>query len=120
MTTRPRTSEEGIAAYVAEIPAEHRSLFDRVHRLILETCPEAEVGLAYKMPTYVVGGRRLHVGVWKHGVSIYGWKASGDGGFTNGHPELRTSTGTIRITSDRAGEIADAELRELVRTVLTD
>ena len=71
------------------------------------------------MPSYVVGGRRLHVGVWMHRVSIYGWKASGDGGFTSRHPELRTSTGTIRIPSDRAHEIADDELRKLICAALT-
>ena len=29
--------------------------------------------LSYHIPTYEVGRRRLYVGVWKHGVSIYGW-----------------------------------------------
>ena len=36
-------------------------------------CPEADVALSYAMPTYQVGTNRLHVGVWKHGVSLYGW-----------------------------------------------
>jgi len=48
LTVRTRSTEEGIAAYVAEIPAEHRPLFDRIHRLILESCPDVEVGIAYK------------------------------------------------------------------------
>ncbi|MBV9661630.1 MAG: hypothetical protein JO337_10785 [Acidimicrobiales bacterium] len=89
-----------------------------MHSSILEVCPEAEISLTYKMPTYASAARRLHVGVWRHGVSIYGWKARGDGGFTRRHPELRTSTGTIRIASNRAREITDDELRELARTVL--
>ncbi len=56
------------------IAPEHRPLFDRLHRLILAAHPGAAVVLSYKIPTYKVGGRRLYVGVWKHGVSIYGWQ----------------------------------------------
>ena len=104
--------------YIDAIPSEHRSLFERVHRLILEACPDVDLVLAYKMPTYKKGDRRLHVGVWKHGVSIYGWKAHGDGGFTDRHPELRTSTGTIQLRSDREMPFADDEIRELARTAL--
>ena len=59
--------------YIDGIAPEHRPLFDRVHRLILEAYPEADVVLAYGMPTYRVGDRRLHVGVWRHGISVYGW-----------------------------------------------
>ncbi len=107
-----------VAAYVAAIPPEQRPLFDRLQRLVLEVCPDAEVVLAYKMPTYKVGKRRLHLATWKHGVSIYGWKAQGDGGLTRRHPELRTSTGTIQLRADRGSMIADDEIRSLVRSAL--
>lgn len=117
MTTR-EPIDPAVAAYVEAIPAEHRELFDRVHRIILETCPDATVVLSYKMPTYRVGERRLLVGVWKHGVSLYGWKHQGDGGFTARHPEARTSTGTIRIHSDTAAAIPDDDFRDLADAVL--
>jgi len=108
-----------VAAYVEAVPPEHRALFGRVHRLVLEACPEAQLSLSYDMPTYKVGKRRLHVAAWQHGVSIYGWKAHGDGGFTERHPELRTSTGTIRLRNEDAAAISDEELRELARAALT-
>lgn len=108
-----------VATYIQTIPPEHRQLFDRVHRLIVEACPSVEVGLSYKMPTYRLGGRRLHVGTWKHGVSIYGWKAHGDGGFTRRHPELQTSTGTIQLRSDQEPTFGDEEIRQLARAALT-
>ena len=107
-----------VADYIAAIPAEHRPLFDRMHQLILEAVPAAEVALAYDMPTYRVGQRRLHVAAWKHGISVYGWKAEGDGGFTRRHPELKTSTGTIQLRVDQAAQISDQELRELARAAL--
>jgi uncharacterized protein YdhG (YjbR/CyaY superfamily) len=110
--------DQAVADYINAIPAEHRALFDRVHRLILDACPDAAVVLSYKMPTYRLGIRRLHVGVWKHGVSLYGWKAHGDGGFTDRHPESQTSTGTIRVRTDAAASIPDDDFRALARTAL--
>ena len=109
-----------VVRYIAAIPAEHRPLFDRVHGLILQACPKADIVLSYQMPTYkTAGGRRLHVGVWKHGVSIYGWKAHGDGGFTSRHPDLQTSTGTIRLRSDQHTTVSDEEIRQLAQAALT-
>ena len=110
--------EDQVRAYIDEIPAEHRPLFDRVHRLVLEAHPEASVVLSYGIPTYKVDRRRLYVGAWKHGVSIYGWKSGADGGFMERHPGLRTSKGTIQLRPEDAGQIRDDELRELARSAL--
>jgi len=57
------------------------------------------------------------VGVWKHGVSLYGWR---DQGFVERHPHTRSSRGTIRLSLDDAEDIRDDELRDLARTSLTD
>ena len=110
--------DDAVRDYVDAIPAEHRPLFDRLHRLVLETHPEARVVLSYQMPTYRVGRRRLFLAAWKHGVSIYGWGSSGDGGFTARHPELKTSRGTIQLRPADAAAIPDDELRALVRAAL--
>ncbi len=112
--------DRDVQNYIDAISREHRALFDRVHRIILRACPAAEVVFSNKMPTYQNGTRRLHMGVWKHGVSIYGWKASGDAGFTDRHPDLQTSTGTIRIRTDAAAQITDRELADLACAVLGD
>ena len=45
----------------------------RIHRLILVAHPDAAMVLSYQIPTYKVGRRRLYVGAWRHGISIYGW-----------------------------------------------
>jgi len=78
----------------------------------------ATLVMSYKMPTYKLGSRRLHLGVRKHGVSIYGWTRQGDGGFTAAHPELQTSTGTIQLRPAEAVLIADDEFRDLVHAAL--
>src|SRR3989441_10039354 len=98
--------DDAVRSYVEAVAAEYRPLFDRLHRLILEEHPDAAVVLSYQMPTYKVGRRRLFLGVWQHGVSIYGWDQGNDGGFTARHPELKTGRGTIRLRPDDAAGIS--------------
>ena len=110
--------DDVVRHYIDAIAPEHRPLFDRLHRLVLEEHPDAAVVLSYKMPTYKRGGRRLFLGAWKHGVSIYGWDQGRDAGFTARHPELKTSKGTIRLRPEDAAGIRDDEFRDLVRAAL--
>ena len=113
-------TDDAVRAYVDGIDAEHRPLFDRVHGLVLATAPDATVSLSYGIPTYRVGRRRLYVGAWAHGISLYGWRAGGDGGFVDRHPELVAGKGTIRLTSSAAKGLDDTELTGLVRATLAD
>lgn len=110
--------DEGVKGYIEGIAPEFRPLFDRIQGLILETRPDARVVLSYQIPTYVVGKRRLFVGVWKHGVSIYGWYEGRDGGFVERHPALKTGAGTIQLRPEDAESISDDELRDLARAGL--
>lgn len=105
-------------AYIDAIDPEFRALFDRVQRLIFEAQPTAETLLSYQMPTFKVGAHRLYVGVWKHGVSFYGWQEGEDGGFAARHPDLLSGKGTIRLRADAAEAIDDDEIRELARVAL--
>lgn len=98
-------------AYIDGIDEARRPLFDRVDRLIREVRPEATTRIAYKMPTYDVGARALHVAVWKHGVSFYGWRDDADDGFAARHPELSSGKGTLRLSTEAAAAIGDDELR---------
>ena len=106
--------DEDLAAYIDGIPAERRPLFDRLHTIVLSEHPDAEVALSYGMAGYRVGRRRLNLGVWKHGVSVYGWRDDRDGGFVARHPRLSSGKGTIRISPRDAEEISDEELRALL------
>ena len=110
--------DAAVQEYVDAIDPAFRPLFDRLHAIVLEVQPDAVVRISYAMPAYEVGKRRLSVGVWKHGISIYGWRKDEDGGFVERHPDLKTSTGTIQIRPSDADEIRDDELRALVEGVL--
>jgi uncharacterized protein YdhG (YjbR/CyaY superfamily) len=110
--------DEAVQHYIEQIPPEHRPLFDRIHALILQERPDASVVLSYRMPTYKVGKRRLYVGVWKHGLSIYGWKGQEGEDFLARHPQMRTSKGTIQLRSEEAAAIGDDEFCDLARAAL--
>lgn len=112
------TMDEAVQGYVEKIPAEYRPLFDRLHRLIMTVHPDATVALSYSIPTYRVGQRRLYVGAWKHGLSVYGWPQGTETAFLSRHPELRTSKGTIQLRPEDAETISEAELRDLVLAAL--
>jgi len=51
------------------------------------------VVLSYQIPTYKVGRHRLFLGVWKHGVSIYGLQQGRYAGFTARHPPAQDEQG---------------------------
>lgn len=109
--------DDAVRRYRDEMDSEQRPMFDRLHQLIVATCPEAEVVLSYGMPTYRIGRRRLNVGAWKHGVSLY-VSPNRDGGFSARHPELAAGKGTIKLRPGDAVRIPDAELQDLVRAAL--
>lgn len=106
-----------VREYIEAIPAEYRPLFDRIHRLIVRDHPDVSVVLSYRMPTYVRGRNRLHVGVWKHGVSLYGrWPERDE--FATRHPELASGRGTLRLRPADAETICDDDLTVLIRGAL--
>ena len=110
--------DEAVQSYIDGVDPAHRPLFDRIHRLILAAHPDAAVVLSYQIPSYKVGRRRLYVGAWQHGISLYGWRQDRDGGFVARHPELKTSKGTIKLRPQDAAVIADDELIGLVSAAL--
>jgi uncharacterized protein YdhG (YjbR/CyaY superfamily) len=110
--------DDQVRAYIEGIAPEHRPLFDRLQSLVLAAYPEANVVLSYQMPTYKVGKRRLFLAVWKHGVSIYGWKTDSNAGFAERHPDLMHSKTTIRLRPEDADAIPDAEFSDLIRAAL--
>ena len=110
--------DERISEYIAAAPPKHRALFERLHEIVVATHPEAKEDFAYKMPTYRVGKRRLNIGVWQHGISVYGWRRDNDGGFAERHPELLSGKSTIRLRPADADVLSDEELRGLLAGAL--
>lgn len=110
--------DEAVRRYRGEMDSEYQAVFDRLDQLIGALCPDAEVVLSYGMPTYRVGRRRLNIGVWKHGLSLY-VSPNRDGGFSARHPELAAGKGTIKLRPADAARIPDTEFQDLIRAALS-
>jgi uncharacterized protein YdhG (YjbR/CyaY superfamily) len=115
---REKPVDEAVRRYIDGIDPAFRPLFDQIHELIMAAHPDATVVLSYRMPTYKAGKRRLYVGAWQHGISLYGWGQGRDGGFAGRHPGLLSGKGTIRLRPQDAAALADGELAALIRAVL--
>jgi hypothetical protein len=116
-TPEPGVADEAVRRYRDEMDSQYRPVFDRLHRLITALCPDADLVLSYGMPTYRVGRRRLNVGVWQHGLSLY-VSPNRDGGFSARHPDLAAGKGTIKLKPADAAAIPDAEFQDLIRAAL--
>jgi len=115
---REEPVDDAVWRYIDGIDPAFRPLFDQIHELVMAAHPEATVTLSYLMPTYQAGKRRLYVGAWQHGISLYGWGQGRDGGFAARHPELLSGKGTIRLRPRDADALPDGELGALIRAVL--
>ena len=98
-----------LQAYIDGIAPEFVPLFERLRGILTHAQPEATFGFAYNMPTFRSGKRRLHLAVWQHGISVYGWRRDNDGGFSERHRELLSGKSTLRIRPEDAASISDAE-----------
>ena len=112
--------DEAAQAYIDGIDPANRPLFDRVDRLILEDHPDADVVISYKMPTYVVGERRLHVAhVEARRVALRMGRRSRRW-VRRAPPRAQLGRGTLRLPTKSAGDITDDELRAVLRGALSD
>lgn len=63
---------ESVDDYLAEFPAEVRTVLEEVRQTVLRAAPDAVESISYGMPTYAVEGRRLlYFAGWKHHVAVY-------------------------------------------------
>lgn len=104
--------------YIDAIAPEYLPLFERLRGIVTRVHPDAEFVFAYNMPTFRMGKRRLHLAVWQHGVSIYGWRRDHDGGFHERHHDLLSGKSTLRIRPEDAAGIADDEFADLLKGAL--
>ena len=110
--------DDAVRRYLEAAPAEQRVLFDRLDALVRKAYPQAGIVLSYQMPTYTVAERRLFVGIWKHGLSLYGWRQERVPTFAERHPDQVGAKGTIKLRPVDLETMTDDELLELVDAAL--
>jgi uncharacterized protein YdhG (YjbR/CyaY superfamily) len=91
------SDRQAVQEYFDALPAERRALADRLHGIILELYPQAQVDLSYRMPTYRVGPGWVALANQKQHVSLYTCSARHLTEFRKTHPEIRTGKGCINF-----------------------
>jgi uncharacterized protein YdhG (YjbR/CyaY superfamily) len=114
--TKPDIASE-VHDYIADIPVGHRPLFDRLHRLVLDTLPGARVVISYKMPAYIVDGGRISLSNGPRGVSLTTTVAEPIAAFKAQHKQFKTGKVSVLFPPD--ADVPDDDLRALVRAATT-
>lgn len=103
-----------VVQYIDEIPTEHRTLFDELHRLALETIPEVSVTYSYKMPAYLGAGGRVSLSNGGKGVSLATRVPAPITRFHEQHPEF--TVGKVTVLFRPGDTIPTDDVRELIRS----
>ena len=108
----------GVQEYVDALGPEHRRLFDRLHALILDVGPHAEVVIAYQIPLYRVG--KLHVGLNARrpdGVTLTTTSPDHIAEYQRRHPRAATNKASIKFAFDDV--LDESAIRAVVRRATT-
>lgn len=62
---------DGVKRYLDAVPAERKSIIDKLHQLIVGLYPDASVSMTYRMPTYKVHNGWVAVATQKRYISLY-------------------------------------------------
>lgn len=103
-----------VQAYIDAVPASHRAQFDRLHEIVMEELPGAEVVISYKMPLYKVG--RRHVGLNADrptGVTLTTTSPDHVEPFRERYPQFPTNKASIPFKLD--DDLPEDGIREVIR-----
>jgi uncharacterized protein YdhG (YjbR/CyaY superfamily) len=92
--TSPTTVDDYIASQTPEVQPRLREL----RAIIRAAVPDAAEVISYGMPTYKLGGRRVHFGAAKHHVALYG---SAIDVYADELGDFQTLKGTVQFPLDR-------------------
>jgi uncharacterized protein YdhG (YjbR/CyaY superfamily) len=86
-----------VQRYLDALPDERKSLVDKLHAVILDLYPEAEIDMTYRMPTYKAKEGWVAIANQKHYVSLYTCGAHHLAEFKRKYPGIKTGKGCINF-----------------------
>ena len=92
----PKTIDE----YIADYPAQVQAILQRLRDLIHEIAPEATEKISYGIPTFVLGQNLVHFAAYPHHIGFYP-SSSGIAHFEEELKDYETSKGTVRFPLDK-------------------
>lgn len=103
-----------VQAYIDAVPPSHRAQFDRLHEIIMDELPTAEVVISYQMPLYKVGRRHVGLNAGRPtGVTLTTTSPDHVEPFRRRYPQHPTNKASIPF---RLGdELPEDAIREVIR-----
>jgi uncharacterized protein YdhG (YjbR/CyaY superfamily) len=111
-----RQQDPAVRKYVQAVSDERRALFDDLEQIVLEMYPDAEIAIAYGVPTYGTKPARVGLGYWKEGVSFYPYSGSALGEFREKYPAIKTTKGSINFRLSE--KVPVAALKKIIRRAM--
>jgi uncharacterized protein YdhG (YjbR/CyaY superfamily) len=102
------SEEAGVRAvdeYIAGFPEEVRVVLEEVRRVIREAAPEAEEGIKYQLPTFMLKGNLVHFGAFKKHIGFYP-TPSGIETFKEEFARYQGAKGSLRFPLDEPMPLA--------------
>jgi uncharacterized protein YdhG (YjbR/CyaY superfamily) len=93
-----KTSFQSVDEYIASQPEAVRGTLRRVRSIIRGAVPHASEVISYRMPAYILHGRRLlHFAAWNHHYSIYAATEKVAAAFQGELAQYEVAKGAIRF-----------------------
>lgn len=104
----PRTIDEYIANFPAEVQAKLQSIRETIHRV----APDADEAISYQMPTFKLHGNLVHFAAYAKHIGFYP-TPSGIANFSKELARYKTSKGAIQFPLDQP--IPHSVIRKIVK-----
>jgi uncharacterized protein YdhG (YjbR/CyaY superfamily) len=99
--------------YIASLPAEQSSAFERIRDVVLDVIPDADQGTSYGMAAFTYRGRPLlAVRAWTHHMAIYPCSGHVVDKVAEQLDASQLARGTVRFSAD--DPVPEAVLRQIV------
>jgi len=93
---RPRNIDE----YIAGFPKDVQETLEKIRMTIRKAAPDAEETISYQMPTFTLGGNRVHFAAYKKHIGLYP-APRGIEKFKKELSAYEGSKGTVRFPLDK-------------------
>jgi len=109
---------EGVQRYFDSVPAERKPVFEKLQALILSLCPDAEVVMWYRVPTYRAKSGWVALAYHRNHVSLYTDRVDHIAELKAKHPATKTGKGCISFRDGDPFPVAD--LKKVIRHAMED
>jgi uncharacterized protein YdhG (YjbR/CyaY superfamily) len=108
---------DDVQEYIDALDAAHRPLFDRLHRLIVDELPDAQIVISYQIPLYRVGRRHLGLNARRpDGITLTTTSPDHIDSFRRRHPQFKTGKASIQFQLN--DELPEDDMRDVIRRAI--